>query len=76
MDEEFAFLLKSLKDRNIDRLWVAFEDLDEEECAWENYTPKENCLYLQEYIAKAGKFGIRTDILAFTYNWIQTFKTK
>ncbi len=65
VDEEFAFLLKSLKDRSIDRLWVAFEDLDEEERAWENYTLKKNCLC----IAKAGKFGVKTDNLAFTKNW-------
>ena len=74
IDEELRFLVKSFEGKKIDRFWLALEEVRETDCLWGNFSPEENCQYLQEYISKAGKMGMKIEIVGLTFEWIDAFK--
>ena len=76
IDEELRFLAKSFDGKRIDRFWVGLEDAEGTGCSWMNFSPEENCQYLQEYISKAGKMGMKMEIAGLIYEWIDAFKNQ
>lgn len=52
VEEELAFLVENLKIGTIDKFWVVLEK-DAPTCTWKNYSPEQNCQYLQNLITKA-----------------------
>ena len=72
IDEELRFLATKFEGKKIDRFWVALEEVEEVKetgCSWMNFSPEENCQYLQEYIGKAGKMGMKMEILGVASEW-------
>ena len=75
IDEELEFLATSFEGKNIDRFWVGLEEVVKKAgCSWGDFSPEENCQYLQEYISKAGKMGMKIEIAGLTFEWIKAFK--
>ena len=58
VDEELRILGKKLEGNAIGKFWIITMS-SKVECSWENYSPRENCLFLQEYITKAALLGMK-----------------
>ena len=73
IDEELGFLAKKFEGKKINTFWIALEEVVESDCSWGNFSPEENCQYLQEYISKAGKLGMKMEIVTLVSEWTYTF---
>ena len=69
-----SFWQQSFEGKKIDRFWVALEEIEETGCSWRNFSPDEDFQYLQEYISKAGKMGMKMEIASMIFEWIAAFK--
>ena len=61
IDEELKLLQGWFAGAKFERIWFVLEEVTSE-CSWENYTPEDNCKYLQEYLAKSKELGMNIQI--------------
>jgi hypothetical protein len=59
----------------IDRIWIALQGRVSP-CSWRKFTPEENCLYVQEYKAKANKLGWKVEIATSKQDWTLYFQNQ